>query len=88
MDRLIQRERQRVAERLKPHFTNSVWEKRTTAPEDWSKPLPEYMEERQRDSYLALYTRHQKKVEEASSSELMLMTVHAKAVNATSCSIM
>ena len=74
----------RLEERLKPHINNPVWEKRESPPPDWNKPLPEYLLERQENSYLAMYAAHQEKLDNASSSELKMMEVKAKA----SCTIM
>ena len=45
------------------------------------------MRERQKDSYFAMLESHQRRATEASSSELMIMTVQAKAANSY-CSIM
>jgi len=85
--RIMEREGARIAARLRPHFENTVWEKRAAPPEDWSRELPEYMAARQEGSYLTKYTKAKEKVEAASSSELMLMEVQAKAGTAM-CSIM
>ena len=52
-----------------------------------SRELPEYMRERQKDSYFAMLENHQRRQTEASSSELMIMTVQAKAASSY-CSIM
>jgi len=82
--RVIAREKVRLEERLKPHINNPVWEKRESPPPDWNKPLPEYLLERQENSYLAMYAAHQEKLDNASSSELKMMEVKAKA----SCTIM
>lgn len=86
--RVIAREKDRLEERLKPHINNTVWEKRDSPPPDWNKPLPDYLLERQKNSYLAMYAANQEKVDNASSTELKLMEVKAKAVNTMSCAIM
>ena len=78
----------RLEERLKPHINNTVWEKRDSPPPDWNKPLPDYLLERQKNSYLAMYAANQEKLDNASSTELKLMEVKAKAVNTMSCAIM
>ena len=90
-ERIIGREKDRIKERLRGHYENDVWEKRTIPPpaEEWSKPLPQYMLERQETSYLALYAQNKQKREEASESELKMMDVQAKLINsAPSCTIM
>jgi len=86
--RVIDREKERLQQRLKPHYSNDVWEKRQGPPQDWNKELPDYMKNKHKDSYLEMYVRHKNKLEEASSSQLMIMEVQAKAVNATSCTIL
>lgn len=37
---------------MKAHYDNDVWEKRKNPPEDWSKPLPEYMQKEYEATYL------------------------------------
>ncbi|KAK9512193.1 hypothetical protein O3M35_000663 [Rhynocoris fuscipes] len=50
---LIEVEMSRRIERLKAHRENDVWEKRASPPKSWNKPLPPYMQERMKGSYLA-----------------------------------
>lgn len=40
--------------RFHGHYANNVWEKRKAPPEDWAKPLPEWMEKKNENSYLQL----------------------------------
>lgn len=49
---VIKSELERREKRLKPYRENDIWTKRDGPPEDWSKPLPEFMIERNRNSYL------------------------------------
>lgn len=49
---MIASEKNRRLERLRPHYMNDVWEKRTSPPEDWNKPLPEYMQKEHEVTYL------------------------------------
>lgn len=89
--RVITREKARLAERLKPHYGNTVWEKRKSPPEDWNKQLPKFMLERQKDSYLTEYVRGKENSTEAGrSSETLAKDLQSKAVNATTpaCTIM
>lgn len=51
---LIESEQNRRRERLAPHYNNTVWKKREVPPKDWNKPLPEWMEERNKNSFLSL----------------------------------
>ena len=56
--RVIQREENRIAERLKGHYENDVWElrnKEERPPPDWNKPLPEHLADAAEDSYLKAY---------------------------------
>jgi len=39
---------------LKPHYQNDVWKKRISPPADWDKPLPAWLEEENKNSFLAL----------------------------------
>eukprot|EP00095_Tigriopus_kingsejongensis_P011380 maker-scaffold68_size422247-snap-gene-0.10 protein:Tk11380 transcript:maker-scaffold68_size422247-snap-gene-0.10-mRNA-1 annotation:"upf0545 protein c22orf39 homolog" len=50
--RVIEREKSRIGGRMKDHFANDVWEKRTHPPEDWNKPLPPHLAEMAEGSWL------------------------------------
>ncbi|XP_050438606.1 UPF0545 protein C22orf39 homolog [Adelges cooleyi] len=43
---LIQSEINKRNERWKNHFANNIWENRTTPPENWNDPLPDYIADR------------------------------------------
>lgn len=49
---LVESEVLRRIERLKAHNDNDTWEKRTSPPTTWNDPLPEWMEEKLKYSYL------------------------------------
>lgn len=51
---LIISELNRRTKRLKAHYDNDVWKKREHPPDDWSKPLPDFIEERNKNTYLEL----------------------------------
>ncbi|XP_030380149.1 UPF0545 protein C22orf39 homolog [Scaptodrosophila lebanonensis] len=51
---IIKSEEQRRQIRLHAHYANNTWEKRKQPPEDWAKPLPEWMEKRNENTYLEL----------------------------------
>ena len=77
--------------RLEGHYGNNVWEKRDEPPakEDWNKPLPEYMLDRQRKSYLSLYAKSQTEEAEETEAQLKSMSLLASLVNsAPTCVIM
>lgn len=38
--------------RLKSHYANNVWENRTSPPENWNDPLPDYIAKRKSQSTL------------------------------------
>merc|ERR1712059_46549 len=87
--RVVSREKERLHERLEPHYKNTVWEKRSSPPDDWNKPLPDYLKERQDESYLAMYVKYQEKKDQAAESELKMMEVKSKMINsAPSCVIL
>lgn len=54
-NRVIQHEKERIKTRLSGHFENNVWEKRSSPPEDWEAPLPDWFKERQKTSNLKKY---------------------------------
>lgn len=58
--RVIDNENERRSERLKGHQENDVWRKRSNPPNDWNKPLPEYITKRYENSYLELKSREMK----------------------------
>lgn len=47
-------------DRMKSHYLNSTWKKRATPPEDWNKPLPEWMEKDFESSYLNIKSKELK----------------------------
>ncbi|KAM7341920.1 synaptic plasticity regulator PANTS [Cochliomyia hominivorax] len=51
---VIKSEEERRLKRFHGHYANNVWEKRKSPPADWSKPLPEWMEKKNENSYLQL----------------------------------
>ncbi|KOB70566.1 Uncharacterized protein OBRU01_15071, partial [Operophtera brumata] len=50
---VIKSEKARRMERLQAHYRNNVWKKRDAPPEDWNKPLPEWLVKRDENTYLA-----------------------------------
>lgn len=53
---LITSELNRRTKRLTAHYDNDVWKKREHPPDDWEKPLPDFMEERNKSSFLEIKT--------------------------------
>ncbi|XP_043470871.1 uncharacterized protein LOC122504054 [Leptopilina heterotoma] len=53
-DELVKSETTRRMNRLKAHYANNVWKRRDKPPEDWAKPLPEWLQKRNENSYLEL----------------------------------
>ncbi|KAF7988776.1 hypothetical protein HCN44_007086 [Aphidius gifuensis] len=51
---LVASEKKRRLERLRPHYQNNVWEKREEPPKDWNAPLPDYLVQRNNNTFLAL----------------------------------
>ncbi|XP_018561454.1 UPF0545 protein C22orf39 homolog [Anoplophora glabripennis] len=51
-EELIESEKQRRRERLLPHYQNDIWVKRKTPPENWDKPLPEFLQKGYENTYL------------------------------------
>ncbi|XP_045445898.1 UPF0545 protein C22orf39 homolog [Melitaea cinxia] len=50
---LINSEKERRMARLRAHYQNDIWKKRESPPDDWAKPLPEWMIKRDENTYLA-----------------------------------
>ncbi|CAH1154027.1 unnamed protein product [Phaedon cochleariae] len=57
---LVQNEKQRRKERLLPHYSNDVWVKRKSPPEDWNKPLPAHIQQEYEYSYLNVKSKEMK----------------------------
>ncbi|XP_003702554.1 synaptic plasticity regulator PANTS [Megachile rotundata] len=53
-DELIKSEKQHRVERLQGHYNNDVWERREGRPENWNCPLPDWLQERAKTSYLTV----------------------------------
>lgn len=51
---VIKSEMKRSDERMKAHSDNTIWTKRDKPPEDWNQPLPDWMAERNENSFLAV----------------------------------
>lgn len=83
-------------ERMQAHFDNTTWTKRDKPPEDWNKPLPEWMVKRDEHSYLALKRQEeldeeeQAKVDEATNQSPNGVAANARTTPKTEslCSIM
>lgn len=68
---IIVNEEKRRKERIKAHYENTVWKKRTSPPEDWNKPLPEKLQKEYENSFLDLKSKEMKGIpisQEASDS--------------------
>ncbi|OWR46436.1 UPF0545 protein C22orf39 homolog [Danaus plexippus] len=70
---VIQSETARRLERLRPHYQNNVWKKRESPPADWDKPLPEWLQKRDENSYLALKAKEMKEGKEEATSSCCIM---------------
>lgn len=68
---LIRSELERKAARMKSHYDNDTWTKRDEPPKDWSKPLPEFMNERNKNSYLDIKLGELAEEEEREKQELI-----------------
>lgn len=70
--RVIESETTRRRERMKAHYGNDVWVKRQSPPEDWAKPLPDYITKEYENSFLEL-----------KSKEIKGMNTPSEAANST-----
>lgn len=73
-DALIKSETNRRMQRFRAHYRNDTWKKRDSPPEDWDKPLPDWLVKRDENSYLALRAKEMKegKEEEPKKSCLIM----------------
>lgn len=51
-EEIIVSEAKRREDRLRPHFQNTTWKKRNQPPGEWAKPLPEWLQEKNKNTYL------------------------------------
>lgn len=79
---LIVSELERRTKRMKAHYANDVWQKREQPPDDWARPLPEFMQERNKNTYLELKANEMKAEEERYMQELKELAA-AEAAGAT-----
>lgn len=85
--RITEREGKRLAERLKGHIDNDVWEKRTEPPENWNAPLPQYLTYRSDESYLKRYKLQQESPTINGAKELRVARFNGY-MNQVGCTIM
>lgn len=87
---LIKSEMKRHDERMKAHTDNTTWTKRDRPPDDWNAPLPDWMEKRNENSFLAFKAQELRKEEEEERARAEEVTNQIKqtqngvATNATS----
>lgn len=79
---LIVSELDRRTKRMKAHFDNDIWKKREQPPDDWSKPLPEFMEKRNENSYLEVKSKEFIAEQERQDQEMKELAA-ANTTNAT-----
>ncbi|KAI5720104.1 hypothetical protein M8J77_001913 [Diaphorina citri] len=51
-EEVILNEESRIKKRFTSHNRNNIWEHRASPPEDWDKPLPEWMQKEQENTFL------------------------------------
>ncbi|XP_057667099.1 UPF0545 protein C22orf39 homolog [Diorhabda carinulata] len=57
---LVQSEKQRRKERLLSHYSNDVWKRRQSPPDNWNAPLPDYIKKDYDQSYLNIKSKEMK----------------------------
>ncbi|XP_008195989.2 synaptic plasticity regulator PANTS [Tribolium castaneum] len=57
---IIENEKRRRKDRLVPHFSNDVWPRRTSPPDNWNSPLPEHIQKEYETSYLNIKSKELK----------------------------
>lgn len=58
--RIINNEDRRRKDRMQGHLDNDVWNKRSKPPDDFNKPLPEFITKRYENSYLEMKNKEMK----------------------------
>ncbi|KAG5676280.1 hypothetical protein PVAND_006128 [Polypedilum vanderplanki] len=58
--RVIDNENLRRKERMQGHWENDVWKKRSKPPDDFNKPLPDFITKRYENSYLEAKSKEMK----------------------------
>lgn len=61
---VIKSEMKRRDLRMQAHLDNTIWTKRDKPPDDWSSPLPDWMAERDKNTYLAIKAQEMRDEEE------------------------
>uniref|UniRef100_A0A1B6I5V6 Synaptic plasticity regulator PANTS n=1 Tax=Homalodisca liturata TaxID=320908 RepID=A0A1B6I5V6_9HEMI len=56
-EEIIANEEARRVKRLNAHYNNPVWENRPEPPPDWNAPLPPFLEEKLKNTYLDIKAR-------------------------------
>lgn len=57
---IIESETTRRKERLGAHYANNIWKRRTSPPEDWAKPLPDFIAKDYDRTYLGIKAKEMK----------------------------
>ncbi|XP_039956318.1 UPF0545 protein C22orf39 homolog [Bactrocera tryoni] len=73
---VVRSEAERRQKRMEAYFGNSTWKKRDNPPEDWSKPLPEWLAKKNENTFLELKQMEldgRKPVEEINKSYCAIM---------------
>lgn len=63
---VLDSEANRRTNRLRAHYQNNTWTKRDAPPADWAKPLPEWLVEKNKNTYLAVKATEMNEVEMSS----------------------
>ncbi|XP_015435510.1 PREDICTED: UPF0545 protein C22orf39 homolog [Dufourea novaeangliae] len=68
---LIDGEKKRRMERLRPHFQNNVWQKRDKPPENWNGQLPDWLQTKMENTFLSIASDELKESKSKSSCTIM-----------------
>lgn len=66
---VIKSEMKRRDERMQAHLDNTTWTKRDKPPDDWNKPLPDWMAQRNEHTYLAIKAQELRDEEEKAKAQ-------------------
>ncbi|XP_013794198.1 UPF0545 protein C22orf39 homolog [Limulus polyphemus] len=68
---VLESERNRIIQRQAASQANNIWELRKEPPEDWNKPLPDWMQKEHEYSYLKLKQKERNGATETSSCVIL-----------------
>ncbi len=86
VERIVGREKERIADRMRGHLANDVWERRETPPSDWNKLLSDHLTDAQEESHLKRYREKQEELRQGGGEGSLVYNLKERAKG--SCVVM